>query len=68
MVVSSHLDGCVSLVPFIMVSVASVLSSSESELFLPPGSHGGLLSGPMALFLEETIEVPMRFGSSSSLS
>ena len=33
-----------------------------------PGPDGGLLSGPMAQFLEETIEVPMRVGSSSSLS
>ena len=68
MIVSSHLDGCISLTPFLMVSVASALSQSESGLFLPPGSDGGLLSGPMALFLEETIEVPMRVGSSSSLS
>ena len=33
-----------------------------------PGPDGGLLSGPVAPFLEETIEVPMRVGSSSSLS
>ena len=33
-----------------------------------PGPDGGLLSGPVALFLEETIEVPMRVRSSSSLS
>ena len=33
-----------------------------------PGPDGGLLSGPMALFLEETVEVPMRVRSSSSLS
>ena len=32
------------------------------------GPDGGLLSGPVAPFLEETIEVPMRVGSSSSLS
>ena len=29
---------------------------------------GGVLSGPVALFLEENIEVPMWVGSSSSLS
>ena len=68
MIVSSHPDGCVSLTLFMMVSVASVLSPSESGLFLPLGSDGGLLSGPMVPFLEETIEVPMRVGSSSSLS
>ena len=33
-----------------------------------PGPDGGLLSGPVAPFLEETIEVPMRVQSSSSLS
>ena len=33
-----------------------------------PGPDGGLLSGPVAPFLEETIEVPMRVRSSSSLS
>ena len=33
-----------------------------------PGPDGGLLSDPMAPLLEETIEVPMRVGSSSSLS
>ena len=33
-----------------------------------PASDGGLLSGPMASFLEDTIEVPMRVGSFSSLS
>ena len=33
-----------------------------------PGLDGGLLSGPVAPFLEETIEVPMRVRSSSSLS
>ena len=32
------------------------------------GPDGGLLSDPVAQFLEETIEVPMRVGSSSSLS
>ena len=32
------------------------------------GSDGGLLSDPVAPFLEETFEVPMRVGSSSSLS
>ena len=32
------------------------------------GPDGGLLSDPVALFLEETIEVPMWVGSSSSLS
>ena len=32
------------------------------------GPDGGLLSDPMAPFLEETIKVPMRVGSSSSLS
>ena len=32
------------------------------------GPDGGLLSVPVAPFLEETIEVPMRVGSSSSLS
>ena len=32
------------------------------------GPDGGLLSDPVAPFLEETIEVPMRVGSSSSLS
>ena len=47
-IVSSHLDGCVSLPPFLMVTVASALSQSESRLFLLPwtsrwiavGSHG----------------------------
>ena len=34
----------------------------------PSGPDGGLLSDPVAPFLEETIEVPMRVGSSSSLS
>ena len=33
-----------------------------------PGPDGRLLSGPVAPFLKETIEVPMRVGSSSSLS
>ena len=33
-----------------------------------PGPDGGLLSGPVTPFLEETIEVPMRVRSSSSLS
>ena len=32
------------------------------------GLDGGLLSGPVAPFLEETTEVPMWVGSSSSLS
>ena len=32
-IVSSHLDGCVSLAPFMMVTVASVLSQSESRVF-----------------------------------
>ena len=32
------------------------------------GPDSGLLSDPVALFLEETIEVPMWVGSSSSLS
>ena len=32
------------------------------------GPDGGLLSDPVALFLEETVEVPMRVGSSSFLS
>ena len=32
------------------------------------GPDGGLLSDPVAPFLEETIEVPMWVGSSSSLS
>ena len=32
------------------------------------GPDSGLLSDPVAQFLEETIEVPMRVGSSSSLS
>ena len=33
-----------------------------------PGPDGGLLSGHVAPFLKETIEVPMRVRSSSSLS
>ena len=33
-----------------------------------PGPDGGLLSGSVAPFFEETIEVPMRVRSSSSLS
>ena len=33
-----------------------------------PGPDGGLLTGPVAPLLEETIEVPMRVRSSSSLS
>ena len=32
------------------------------------GPDGGLLSDPVAPFLEESVEVPMRVGSSSSLS
>ena len=35
-IVSSHLDGCVSLALLRMVTVASVLSQSESRLFLLP--------------------------------
>ena len=35
-IVSSHLDGCVSLAPFMMVTIVSVLSQSESRLFLLP--------------------------------
>ena len=35
-IVSSPLDGCVSLAPFMMVTVASALSQSESRLFLLP--------------------------------
>ena len=66
-IIASHLDGCVSLAPFVMVTVASALSQSESGLSCSPGPDGGLLSGPMAPFLEETIEVPMRVRSSSSL-
>ena len=63
-IVSSHLDGCVSLAPFMMVTVASALSQSKSR----GGPDSGLLSGPVAPFLEETIEVSMRVWSSSSLS
>ena len=51
-----------------MVSVASVLSQLESGLFLSPVPDGCLLLSPMVPFLQETIEVPMRVGSSSSLS
>ena len=50
------------------MSVASELSQSESRLSYSPGPDDGLLSGPMELFLEETTGVPMRVGSSSSLS
>ena len=35
-IVSSHLDGCVLLAPFIMMTVASALSQSESRLLLLP--------------------------------
>ena len=35
-IVSSHLDGCVSLAQFMMVTVASALSQSESRFFLLP--------------------------------
>ena len=35
-IVSSHLDGYVLLAPFMMVTVASALSPSESRLFLLP--------------------------------
>ena len=35
-IVSSHLDGCVSVAPFVMVTVASALSQSVSRLFLLP--------------------------------
>ena len=65
---SAPLDGCVSLALFMMVTVASALSPSENRLFLPPGPDSGLLLGPVAPFLEETIEVPMGVRSSSSLS
>ena len=35
-IISCHLDRCVSLAPFMMVTVASALSQSESRLFLLP--------------------------------
>ena len=35
-IISSHRDGCVSLAPFMMVTVASTLSLSESRLFFLP--------------------------------
>ena len=58
-IVSSHLDGCVSLNPFMMVTVASACFSQRVGFSCSPGPGGGLLSGPVAPFLEETIEVPM---------
>ena len=65
-IVSSPLGGCVSFTPFRLSSVASALSISELA-FLPPLDLSVLLSDPVAPSLEETFEVPMRVGSSSSL-
>ena len=68
MIVSSHLDGCVSLTSFMMGQSLLRCLSLRVGLSCSSGPDGGLLSDPVAPFLEETIEVPMRLGSSSSLS
>ena len=56
----------VSFTPFRLSSVASALPLLEFA-FLPPLDLSVLLSDPVAPSLEETFEVPMRVGSSSSL-
>ena len=68
MIVSSHLDGCVSLTPFMMEQSVLLCLSLRVGFSCSSGPDGGLLSDPVVPFLEETIEVPMRVGSSSSLS
>ena len=60
---SSHLDRCVSHAPFMLVSRFCAVSVREWAFLAP---DGGLLSGPVAPFLEETIEVPMRVRSFTS--
>ena len=67
-IVSSHLDGCVSLAPFMMGQSLLRCLSQRVGFSCPPGPDGSLLLVPVAPFLEETIEVPMRVGSSSSFS
>ena len=63
-IVSSPLGGRVSFTPFRLSSGA--VSTGELA-FLPPLDLSVLLSDPVAPSLEETFEVPMRVGSSSSL-
>ena len=65
-IVYSPLAGCVSFTPFWLSSVTSALSIGELA-FLPPLDLSVLLSDSVAPFLEETFEVPMWVGSSSSL-
>ena len=61
------LGGCVSFTPF-SVEFSRFCAVSTGELaFLPPLDLSVLLSDPVAPSLEETFEVPMRVGSSSSL-
>ena len=66
--VSSPLVGCVSLAPFMMGQLLLRYLSQSVGFSCSSGPAGGLLSGPVAPFLEETIEIPMRVRSSSSLS
>ena len=68
MIVSSHLAGCVSLTPFMMGQSLLRCLSLTVGFSCSSGPDGGVLSDPVVPFLEETIEVPMRVGSSSSLS
>ena len=67
-IVSCHLDGCVSVAPFMMGQSLLRCLSQRVGFSCSPWPDGGLLLGSMAPFFEETIEVPMRVGSSSSLS
>ena len=66
-IVSSHRGGCLSLAPFMMVQSLLRCLHQRVGISCSPGPDGGLLSGPVAPFLEETIEVPMWVRSSSSL-
>ena len=65
-IVSSPLGGC--LIHSVSVELSRFCVVSIGELaFLPPLDLSVLLSDPVAPSLEETFEVPMRVGTSSSL-
>ena len=61
--------GRMCLIHFVPVEFSRFCAVSIGELaFLPPLDRSVFLSDPVAPSLEETFEVPMRVGSSSSLS
>ena len=66
-IVSSPLGGCVSFTPFRLSSSRFCAVSIGELAFLPPLDLSVLLLDPVAPSLEETFEVPIRVGSSSSL-